>query len=679
MKTYKYLIGDSTDLLTSSHPRKIDVLRLYFNFPRTVPESKRISTIVKQIENRYRGGIVRLKATETIRIKIKRLVMSCKGFIAKRKICRKVNPERRKQETFHKSLYNVFDIAQNSPIEPNTNESDGMETSDSFSSHESAMSSDSDNDNSDHDSDPDYDPSEDANDCSPVKKIKIPEDLLKKVSEIKGSFRLSESLLNVGMQIGGAEPSAFAISKSNLWSRITNLRSKQKTEKLSSLAADTSKVVIQFDGKSCTRLNERHVAIEERLIVLCHTDKCDVPLGFFAIDSKSGLHCATQVLQTMNDNNLFNRIVALLCDTERTNTGRFNGTCALIEQTLEKELLHLMCRHHIKEVMLRDVFVAVFGTSQSAKITTFDILKENWNFIKYNDFSYSPISWEELHQTPLLDQLTEEAIETISMHASSENIRKDYAELNDLVLKFLGKQTNKPFKVPGATSNARWMARAIYALKTYLFREHMELDSEFVVSLEQFCIFVAIIYTKHWNRCTNAVDAPYNDLKLMKELDAYKEFNAEIADVALNAHKRHLWYLGDELVVLSLFSDKVSNYEKYLMLTVMIRQASNRTENSITHTDEIYDIQNIELHDFMSPRSFYLFELLDLSHDFFDEDINDWNEMESYRTAKQTILDLITVVNDSAERALQFGANIISNQRVQTESRLQDFIVSLGT
>lgn len=672
------MIGDSTDSLTSPQLRKIDVLRLYFNFARTVPESKKISSIVKQIEDRYRERVVRLKAVEAIRIKTKRLVKSCKDFIAKRKICRKPNPERRKQETFHSNLYNLFEITQNSSIEPITNESDNMETSDSFSSHESPAPSDSGNDNSDCDSDPDYDPSEDANDCSPKKKIKIPEDLLKKVSEIKGSYRMTESLLNVGLQIGSAEPSEFAISKSNLWSRITNLRSRQKTAKLSSLAADTSKVVIQFDGKSCTRLNERHVAMEERFVVLCHTDNSDVPLGFFAIDSKSGLHCSTQVVQTMNENCLSDRVIGLVCDTERTNTGRINGTCTLIEQTLERELLHLMCRHHSKEVLLKDVFVAVFGSSQSAKITTFDMLKENWSYIRFKNFSYSPIIWEELHQTALLDQLNEEAIETIIMHASNESIRNDYAELNDLVLKFLGKQTNKPFRVPGATSNARWMARAIYALKTYLFREHMDLDSEFVVSLERFCIFVALIYTKHWNRCTNPVDAPYNDLKLMKELDAYKEIDREIADVAARAHKRHLWYLSDELVVLTLFSDKVSNYDKYLMQMKLIRQVSKRTENSIIYTAEIDDIQNIELQDFISPRSFFLFEQLDLPNDFLDADVSDWTEMESYKKAKQIILNLITVVNDSAERALQFGANIISNQRVQDESRLQDFVVSLS-
>lgn len=83
------------------------------------------------------------------------------------------------------------------------------------------------------------------------------------------------------------------------------------------------------------------------------------------------------------------------------------------------------------------------------------------------------------------------------------------------------------------------MARIIYAIKTYLFRQHLEEDTDFFDSLERFCMFAALIYTKHWNRCSNAVDAPYNDLQLMKELDSYGEIDIEIANAALIAHKRH--------------------------------------------------------------------------------------------------------------------------------------------
>lgn len=639
---------------------------------------------MKRIENRYREIAVRIRGTETIRIKTKRLVNSAKSFVAKRKVCMKSFSERRKQEKFHRNIYNTFDVTDNSSVQQRQTFDSSAGFSDSFSSQESDATSfsdcysspdsnpDSDPDKSDPD-DSDYDPSGDI--CSSQKKP-VPTSLLKDVSKSRGSYRLCESLLNVGVKIAGTNPSAYALSKSSLWSKITQFRDAQKNELLSSLEADNCKIVLHFDGKSCSMLNKRHVGKEERFIILCHTNKGDVPLGFFALNSKSGRDCSAQILKSLADYNLSNRVVGLVSDTESTNTGTANGTCALVENGLELELLHLMCRHHIKEVLLRDVFVAIFGASQAARITTFDVLIENWDYIESRGFIYSPLDQETLYENPLLARLSEETIDIIGGHAKCKHVRDDYAELNDLVLKFLGIQTGKPFRVVGATSNARWMARIIYAIKTYLFREHLLLDSEFVDAIERFCIFVTLIYTKHWNRCVNAVDAPYNDVQLLKELNEYAEYDGEIADVAMAAHKRHLWYLSDELSVLALFSSKVSAEEKQNMIAQMTPDVGDRTENSIKHTSEIDDIENIELHNFISPRSFFLFELLQLDVGFLGENPDNWDEMNDYKRAKQTISSLITVVNDSAERALQLGANAIVNQKVRSELALQNFVIS---
>lgn len=277
---------------------------------------------------------------------------------------------------------------------------------------------------------------------------------------------------------------------------------------------------------------------------------------------------------------------------------------------------------------------------------------------------------------PNVNEIFVEASNIISNHANNLNVRNDYEELNDLVLKFFGIATEKPFRVPGATNNARWMSRAIYALKTFLFREHLELDPSFEALLERFCMFLALIYTKFWNQCSIAVDAPSNDLKLLKELDAYGQIDVEISQSALNAFKRHLWYLGDELITLALFSENVSNDEKDDMVLLMVPVVHERTDNSIKHNGEIENIQNSALHHFVSTRSFFLMDILGINTDFLSDKASTWNEFQSYREAKQIVRDLIVVVNDSAERALQLGANLIVNQKVRTEERLQNFIVS---
>lgn len=58
----------------------------------------------------------------------------------------------------------------------------------------------------------------------------------------------------------------------------------------------------------------------------------------------------------------------------------------------------------------------------------------------------------------------------------------------------------------------------------------------------------------------------------MKELYEYMKIDEEIASVSLAAHKRHLWYLSDERVVLELFSNKVPNEIK-----MNIHQKFNQT------------------------------------------------------------------------------------------------------
>lgn len=676
------MIGQSTDSLPLQLPNQIDVLRVYFNLPKKTPESKKIATIVKLVKDRYRENAVRVKGTETIRIKIKRLVNSCKNLISKRTVCRKSVGEKRKHEKFYRNIHNLFDVAENSLVDQQPNHSFIDSFDSSSTSHESDVPSSFDEhhsepelySDSDHDSDPDYDPSKDA--FLSHDKVPIPKSLLKEVSGSRASYRICGNLLNVGVKINGGQPNMYGMSKSTLWSKITQIRSSQKNELHASLAADTSEIVLQFDGKSCSRLNERHLGNEERLIILCHTNKGDIPLGFFALESKSGRNCSTQILRSLADHSLSHRIVGLVCDTESTNTGPQNGTCALVENALEVDLLYLMCRHHIKEIHLKDVFTAIFGTSQASYITNFDVLLDNWDHIKNTGFLYSPMDNEDLMRDEWFQDKIRETVELIGFHASSKNIRDDYAELNDLVLKFLGARTQETFKVVGARNNARWMARIIYAMKTYLFRDYLDLDEDFIVLLERFCNFVALFYTKHWNRCTNAVDAPYNDLQLWKELDEYKTVDEEIVTAALAAHKRHLWYLSDELAVLSLFSNKVSINDKADMATKMTQNVGDRTCNSIKYTSEIDDIQNIQLHHFISARSFFLFELLQLNAEFLDENPANWNEMNSFKLAKQKILDLITVVNDSAERAVQLGANTITNQRAKTEQSLQEFIIS---
>lgn len=316
----------------------------------------------------------------------------------------------------------------------------------------------------------------------------------------------------------------------------------------------------------------------------------------------------------------------------------------------------------------------MFGPESSPNVGVFRILNENWADIKNSNYAYVPFT--EFDQNPLMREFHESARDALSIHANQYHFRNDYAELIDLCLKFLGVKTNRKFKVPGATSGARWMCRAIYALKTYLFRHTLELDDDSIAALERFCLFVSLVYTKYWNQCPNVADAPVNDLALLKEIHQYGQIDIGISTVTLTALHRHLWYLSDELVALALFSDKLSSDEKFELSLFLLPIVTDRTENSIRHTEELEDIPNIQLSHFFSSRTYFIFEALNLDASFLTENADNWNESASYRAAKELVNNVIVVVNDAAERALQLGGMILDDQRVQTEERLQDFLVS---
>ena len=80
-----------------------------------------------------------------------------------------------------------------------------------------------------------------------------------------------------------------------------------------------------------------------------------------------------------------------------------------------------------------------------------------------------------------------------------------------------------------------------------------------------------------WFKAPSPFDSPYNDLKFFKKLSLSKgfklisNFHLNLLMKVLQKFENHLWYLSERLVVLSLFSDKVSNEDKNKMAKKMIK------------------------------------------------------------------------------------------------------------
>ena len=149
------------------------------------------------------------------------------------------------------------------------------------------------------------------------------------------------------------------------------------------------------------------------------------------------------------------------------------------------------------------------------------------------------------------------------MLTEHKQIRDDYKESLQLVLVILGVvPPNFSFKLPGAFHKARWMQPMIYGLKMFLFSQQLKISQAELKKLQRFVIFVCMFYIQHWFNAPIAVNAPKADLNLYHDMIEYKKIDAKIADAVLLKFKGHTWYLNQEYVPLSLFSNIVSDEEK---------------------------------------------------------------------------------------------------------------------
>ncbi|CAH0560415.1 unnamed protein product [Brassicogethes aeneus] len=255
--------------------------------------------------------------------------------------------------------------------------------------------------------------------------------------------------------------------------------------------------------------------------------------------------------------------------------GLRNGACVMLEHKVGKELLWLACRHHILEIVLSKVFTLCFGPSSSPDISLFKRFKVAWPSIHQENYKL-------LEEAPGSENFKLSAVNALLVALGRKNQpRDDYMELIELSLLALGHTPDKIYwRAPGAVHHARWMAKLLYAIKIYLFREEDGFKTTLrkKSQLERFVNFGALVYVKYWIEAPIATNA-WADLFLWKDMTNYEVIDPQISEVVKNAIKPHLWYLSDELVGLSLFSEKVSNEEKVKIVKKMGCEPTDRKED----------------------------------------------------------------------------------------------------
>ncbi|KAL1378520.1 hypothetical protein pipiens_015530 [Culex pipiens pipiens] len=340
------------------------------------------------------------------------------------------------------------------------------------------------------------------------------------------------------------------------------------------------------------------------------------------------------------------------------------GACVKLEQLMGRELMWLACRHHTHELILAKAFSVCFGPSTSPEIPLFKRFRDKWEDIPKERVAPLVVTkkWCALKDT------------VISYLKSANTFtRDDYKELLELTLVVLGETPEKfTFKKPGPIHHARWMAKMLYAIKIYLLREQgclFELTREEVKQLKRFVRFGTLLYVKPWLQAPLGVDAATNDLNLWNSINDFRKTDPEIACAALAVLERHLWYLSDELVGFSLFSEKVSAEEKQRVVQAM--KTIPAGERSVLGDPELLKTGRASLADFSTMPTASIFAKLSIDDTFTERPPTEWAEIEGFKAGLRVVQNL-KVVNDIAERGVKlceeynkvFTKNEAENQRV---------------
>lgn len=463
-----------------------------------------------------------------------------------------------------------------------------------------------------------------------------------KVSDRKAMIIVSETAKSLGHNI-----SDLALNRQSI--RISRQKHrKMLAEQVRASFITYGPIVVHWDGKILKDLTGYdHV---DRLPVIVTGNNMSQLLTVAKMPSATGQAQAKAVCDALVEWGLEDKVIGMCFDTTSSNTGCISGACVRIQQTLGRNLLFLACRHHIFELVIGAVFVKCMGVSDGPVIPIFKRFKSQWHTIRQEDYEDAASDDKTLKQ--LID-IKDHIIQFIQDHLSHHQPRDDYREMLQLCLIFLGikQQQGVRFKAPGAMHLARWMAKVIYTMKIWMFRSQFHLTPKEEQSTRDICIFTVRIYLKAWFTAPLAALAPAHDFQLIKDLVAYEVVNPQIAKVAAQKFSSHLWYLSEELILMSLFDDSISVADKQAIVTAIHESSLSEDEPPKKAYVDLATIGDRQLSSFVSKQSLALFHLLQLSPSFLEANVSSWKTNDNYNLAKIKVCSL-TVVNDHAERGV---------------------------
>jgi hypothetical protein len=479
------------------------------------------------------------------------------------------------------------------------------------------------------------------------------------------SDRAATMLLFETTKTVGRDPELYAVNRATIRRERQKYRAEVAGRIKDDFKADTV-LTVHWDGKLMSDLTGHEKV--ERLPILVSTLGEVKLLGIPKIVKATGEVMAQTVFHSVQEWELSNMVRAMCFDTTASNTGRLSGACVLLERLLERPLLHFACRHHILEIVLQSAFKSCFGPSNGPEISIFKRFQAQWPKIDQSQFT-TALSDESMMSR--LNPVMQDVINFCQEHLEHENQRRDdYRELVELPIIFLGAipATGIKFRTPAAMHHARWMSKAIYSLKIWLFRSQFRLTVSEVEALKNFTVFIVMVYIQAWFSCPSPITAARTDLQLLKTLQTY--FHPEISAAALSKFSNHLWYLSENLVLLCIFDDKLDLESKRCIVRSSLNREANNNNSKRLSLLSKQNIADLTLADCVSKQSMILFDLLGIPKQFLANDPAKWSQCEEYMVAK-AVAQSLCVTNDHAERAVSLIQEATNSKRFKKEDQLQ--------
>ena len=469
----------------------------------------------------------------------------------------------------------------------------------------------------------------------------------------------------------GTNAEELALSPSTINRQRRRHRHEKAAELKEKFAPDVP-LTLHWDGKMMPSLtNEGNV---DRLPILVSGEGVQKILAAPITDGRAEPTAST-IHSVISEWAISDRIRALCFDTTATNTGSKGGVCLRLQQILGRDLLHLACRHHVLEILLAAVFSTLIPeASQSPDVATFVRFREFWPLVDQDHYRTA--------KEVLKEDWVDDVIKLCQDQLRQDHSRDDYRELLELAVVFLGgiPQGRKiSFRKPGAVHRARWMAKAIYALKMWMFApQFAEYQKQRPTTsrsgkvaappkLDELCVFIVRYYIPAWFSATCSAKAPRNDLHLYKALA--KETNKAISESGLKVLKRHMWYLSEITVGLALFDDELSLEEKRNAVTNLRNVEGSKEPAPRAHVEEA-DLNNTTVASFVTKNTEKFLDLLEIDKGFLDVDPALWGINPMYQAGARRVGGLL-VTNDAAERGVALVQDFTKNPRTKSEDQLQ--------